>query len=56
LTAGDQARLLVWMEDNRPTRVIARASSPLFPLVQQGAFSAPLYYRLNTVLVAIVTR
>jgi len=56
LIAGDQERLLVWMEHNRSTRVIARAPSPLFPLVQQGSFSEPLYYRLNNLLVAISPR
>ena len=56
LMAGDQERLLAWMEHNRSTRVIARASSPLFPLVQQGSFSEPLYYRLNTMLLAIAPR
>ena len=32
-------------------RVISLASTPVYPLVKRGEFSAPLYYRLNILLV-----
>lgn len=50
LAEGDQQRLVAWMDRLEPTRVLARSSGALYPLVQQGAFAASLYYRLNTVL------
>jgi len=50
LSADDQQQLSRWMEESKSTRVLARSSQALYPLVEQGAFAASLYYRLNTVL------
>jgi hypothetical protein len=50
LTPDDQQHLSRWMENSESTRVLARSSQALYPLVEQGAFAADLYYRLNTVL------
>jgi len=50
LTPDDQLQLSRWMEQGESTRVLARSSRALYPLVEQGVFAADLYYRLNTVL------
>jgi hypothetical protein len=48
LTPDDQQRLDEWLTDS-PPQVLATATTPLFPLVEQGRFLARLYYRLNVV-------
>ena len=52
LTADDQRRLFDWlgMALGR-TRIVSTAHADLFLLVQTGAFSEALYYRLNVVCV-----
>jgi hypothetical protein len=50
LTIGDQQLLLRWLDGCESTRVLARSSRPVFPLVQEGTFAADLYYRLSTAL------
>lgn len=47
LTSLQQRRLLEWLELNPALQVISTASSPVYPLVVNGRFLAPLYYRLN---------
>ena len=45
-----QQSLLRWMEEpERQVRIITLAEHPLYPLVEQGRFSADLYYRLCVV-------
>jgi len=51
LTPDDQLQLSRWLERSECTRVLARSSRALYPLVEQGVFAADLYYRLNTVLI-----
>ena len=54
LTASAQQQLFAWLDgDARSTRVLARAAQPLFPLVENGAFLASLYYRLNMLLLVL---
>jgi Sigma-54 interaction domain len=54
LTASAQQQLLAWLEgDARSTRVLTTTQSPLFPLVESGAFLAALYYRLNVLLLLL---
>jgi hypothetical protein len=54
LTAGDQARLLVWLQGaGIGAQVISTTERPLFALVAQGLFSAALYYRLNVFLLRV---
>ena len=54
LSRADQQRLQRWLvESNGTMRVISTASAPLFDLVRQKAFPDILYYRLNTVCVAV---
>lgn len=54
LTPGHQRQLLEWLNDGpRRARVIALATSPLFPRVERGLFSDGLYYRLNTVTILL---
>lgn len=54
LEGNDQQRLLRWLDqsDGR-IRVVSTATEPLWPRVQQGAFNAALYYRLNIVYVDV---
>jgi Sigma-54 interaction domain len=48
LDAGQQRQLLDYLSSpTRRVRVISLASSPVYPLVQRGAFLEALYYRLN---------
>jgi hypothetical protein len=58
LTPRQQALLLELMEDRHgtPPRIIASSSVSLFDRVQQGAFDAQLFYRLNTVHVMATRR
>lgn len=52
LELADQHRLLEWLEEGAGrTRLVSTATTPLFPLVETGAFSDTLYYRLNMVCV-----
>lgn len=54
LSRADQQRLQQWLADSNGTmRVISTAAAPLFDLVRQKAFPDRLYYRLNTVRVAV---
>lgn len=52
LTPEEQRRLFEWLDSRtgRP-QVVSTASAPLRPLVEAGAFSDALYYRLNTVYI-----
>ena len=51
----DQLHLLEWLEQRRGARaqVVSTTRAPLMPLVEKGAFSDLLYYRLNTVSVEV---
>ncbi len=52
LTLEEQFACLQWLtRTGRHVRVISAASRSLLPLVEARAFSAALYYRLNTVCV-----
>ena len=52
LTTDEQASLNQWLAARTGrTRVISTSSVSLLPLVQSGAFSDDLYYRLNTIWV-----
>jgi hypothetical protein len=51
LTPDRQAQFLEWLSAQTETAVITVSPRPLFPRVRRGAFSDPLYYRLNTVIV-----
>lgn len=54
LDVNDQQRLLDWLAGTTcPPQVITTCSTPLFPLVQRGAFAAALYYRLNVITVVL---
>jgi hypothetical protein len=53
LSVGDQQLLLRWLNGCESTRVIARSSRPVFPLVQEGTFAADLYARLSTALLLV---
>jgi len=54
LSAGDQARLLAWLQGAGPrAQVISTTEQPLFALVTQGLFDATLYYRLNVLLLHV---
>jgi hypothetical protein len=53
LTPPHQAQFLAWLNAQTETAVIAVSPRPLFPRVRRGAFSDPLYYRLNTVVVEL---
>ena len=49
-----QALLLAWMDRNAAdVQVISVAPCPVFPLVSEGTFLPALYYRLNTVCLAL---
>ena len=49
LTRHEQDALYHWMAGNGRTQVVSTASKSLQPLLQAGAFSEGLYYRLNVV-------
>jgi hypothetical protein len=54
LAAGDQARLLAWLQGpGLGAQVVSMAEQPLFALVAQGLFDAALYYRLNILLLHV---
>ena len=54
LTAPAQQQLIAWLDgDARSTRVLTTTPSPLFPLVESGAFLPALYYRLNMLLLLV---
>jgi Sigma-54 interaction domain len=53
LSKGQQAQLLVWMENRPAVQVISISECPLFPLVRQKEFLDSLYYRLNVVCVEL---
>jgi Sigma-54 interaction domain len=49
-----QQELEVWMEHSGPRfQVVSTSTSPLFGLVERGAFRISLYYRLNTLRVVL---
>ena len=57
LSQADQERLVEWLNRrDGETRVIATAARPVFPQVEQGEFSAALYYRINTVTLVLSER
>lgn len=52
LTEHDCESLLTWMDEaGSGVQVVSLASHPVYSLVEQQAFPAPLYYRLNQVCV-----
>ncbi len=53
LSAGEQLAWLNWLDGADQPRIVSTSTFPLFPLVEQGAFLAALYYRLNTVLLDV---
>lgn len=54
LDMRQQQRLAQWIAANSPrVRVVALAREPLYARVLDGRFSAALYYRVNTVVVAL---
>ncbi|MGH9410380.1 MAG: hypothetical protein ACRD1V_13105 [Vicinamibacterales bacterium] len=54
LRPNEQQNLLHWLTAaGGETRVISTASPSLWPMVVEGAFSAELYYRLNTVCIRL---
>jgi sigma-54-interacting transcriptional regulator len=56
LSKDEQRRLLAWMRDTGSrTQIITTASCPLFALVEDGRFEAPLYYRLNVLLLRVTS-
>jgi hypothetical protein len=52
LTSNDQHQMLQWLQ-HTPAQVISTSPTPLFPLVEQGAFLERLYYRLNVVTITL---
>jgi hypothetical protein len=49
-----QERLLAWIDSHAAdVQVISVGKGPVFPLVQRGEFLAPLYYRLNMMLLDV---
>ena len=54
LDARSQQRLAGWLTaSGHRTQVISTSSSPLYPLVERGALSAPLYYGLNVIMLTL---
>jgi hypothetical protein len=52
MTPDDQQRLLEWLTGaSGRTQVVSTTSTCLLPLVEAGAFSADLYYRLNIICI-----
>jgi hypothetical protein len=56
LTRHEQDALYHWMAGNSRTRVVSTASKFLQPMLQAGAFSEGLYYRLNVVTLDLTSR
>ena len=52
LAGEQQASLARWMERHLPIVLVSVNAGSLYSLVTSGVFSAQLYYRLNTVLIA----
>jgi hypothetical protein len=54
LTVSAQQQLFAWLHDDvRATRVLTTTTRALFPMVEEGAFHAGLYYRLNVLLLEL---
>jgi hypothetical protein len=56
LDQKQQAQLLRWLDQSheRPhVQVVSTTSKPLFMLVESGAFSPALYYRLNVIRIEL---
>jgi hypothetical protein len=54
LTSSAQRQLYAWLDDDtRATRVLTTTTRALFPMVEDGAFHAGLYYRLNMLLLQL---
>ena len=50
LALADQHHLMEWLtQTNVPSRVISTSQGSILPMISEGAFLAPLYYRLNTI-------
>ena len=57
LDVSNQQRLLNWLANTKPSpQIITTCSTPLFSLVQSGAFAATLYYRLNAITLILTPR
>jgi hypothetical protein len=57
LDASGQRQLLEWLTNTKPSpQIITTCSTPLFALVQGGAFMAALYYRLNAVTLILAPK
>ena len=50
LTPEQQMQLSRWLDSRPGVPVVSVTSSSVFPLVGDGTFSAPLYYRLNMIV------
>jgi len=54
LDTDGQQRLTEWLSaSDRRTQLITTSSCPLFPFVERNELSAPLYYSLNVVMIAL---
>jgi hypothetical protein len=52
LDPREQRELFAWLDATHETvQVVSLSTRPIFPLVTQGLFLDPLYYRLNTIFV-----
>jgi transcriptional regulator of acetoin/glycerol metabolism len=57
LTLAEQLALQDWLVlRHGRTRVVSTTSASLMPLVESGAFSDALYYRLNVVSIDLTGR
>lgn len=57
MTQNEQQRLLEWLTGaSGRTQVVSTTPKCLLPLVEAGAFSADLYYRLNIVCIDATVR
>ena len=55
LTREQQMELSQWLDSRPGVPVVSVNSLPVFPLVGNGTFSQPLYYRLNMIVEDAVT-
>src|SRR5262249_51614931 len=54
MTADSQKQLVEWLNDpDRSVRIIATSARSVFDEVDRGRFSDLLYYRINTVMLAL---
>ena len=54
LDTDSQDRLAEWLSaSDRRTQVISTSPCPLYPFVERSELSAPLYYSLNVIMIAL---